>query len=285
MKKIGALILTFCLLLSVGSIALTANAAEATDVFVTVVTVENGAARIAWAGNVSLSGDATVEDALCQAHELGYTGGAAGGFATSDTQYGKSLDKLWGVANGGSYGYCVNDTFANSLADTVQNGDRVTAYVYEMGVCDTYAYFDGIKKEGRVGESVELTLFALTYDPVTWAPTAAPVSGARLTVDGEDTSVYTDADGKATLSLSRFGEYTISAKKEGVGLVSPICILQVFPSVDTNLPELTLPDDGATQPTAEQKTDGCGSTVSGAGLVLSLLAAAFVMGNRRREDR
>ena len=283
MKKIGALILTLCLLLSVGSVALTANAAEATDVFVTVVTVENGAARIAWAGNISLSGEATVEDALYQAHEIGYTGGAVAGFATSDTQYGRSLDKLWGVANGGSYGYTLNDTFANSLSDSVENGDRVTAYVYEMGVCDTYAYFDSVKMEGKVGEAVELTLVALTYDPVTWAPTTAPVSGATLTVNGEDTAAVTDENGKAVLPLTSIGKYTVSAKKEGMGLVSPICVLSVFPSESMDLPELNL-NDGA-QPTEDEKDSGCGSVVSGAGLILPLLAAAFVMGHKRREDR
>ena len=46
-------------------------------------------------------GAVSLSDALFAAHEAYYDGGAAAGFASSTTDYGISLDRLWGVENGG----------------------------------------------------------------------------------------------------------------------------------------------------------------------------------------
>ena len=62
--------------------------------------------------DVDDDGNLTVYDALYAAHQMGYDGGAAAGLDTGDFGYGLSLTKLWGVDNGGSYGYYVNDMAA-----------------------------------------------------------------------------------------------------------------------------------------------------------------------------
>ena len=61
----------------------------------------------------------TIADALYLAHEEGYEGGAAAGFATQMGDYGLSITRLWGVENGGAYGYYVNNQMSMGLTDTL----------------------------------------------------------------------------------------------------------------------------------------------------------------------
>ncbi|MBO7666544.1 MAG: hypothetical protein J6S70_03845, partial [Clostridia bacterium] len=98
----------------------------------------------------------TISDALYAAHEAAYEGGAAAGFAAATTEYGLSLTKLWGVENGGSYGYFVNDNSAMSLADPLSDGDEVVAFIYTAADwSDAYSFFD--VKSGKSG--AELTFY------------------------------------------------------------------------------------------------------------------------------
>ena len=89
-------------------------------------------------------GDAvlTINDALACAHAAHPDGAEA--YSAVPTEWGLSLMKLWGVENGGSYGYYLNDASAFSLLDPVKDGDHVKAYVFTdlNAFSDTYGYFD-----------------------------------------------------------------------------------------------------------------------------------------------
>ena len=72
----------------------------------------------------------TIADALYLAHEEGYEGGAAAGFATQMGDYGLSITRLWGVENGGAYGYYVNNQMSMGLSDVLIVTEAVDQNLY-----------------------------------------------------------------------------------------------------------------------------------------------------------
>lgn len=172
-------------------------------------------------------GSLTIYDALYCAHEQNYTGGAQAGFGTEDTQWGVSLMKLWGVDNGGSFGYYLNNKSAMSLTDPVKNGDAIQAYAYTdtTAFSDTFCYFDPATVQGEAGTEITLTLNGVSFDPTTFAPIVAPVAGAKILVDGQDSGAMTDAQGKCTLTITK--NSVISATSETATLVPPVCVAEV----------------------------------------------------------
>lgn len=172
-------------------------------------------------------GDAvlTINDALACAHAAHPDGAEA--YSAVPTEWGLSLMKLWGVENGGSYGYYLNDASAFSLLDPVKDGDHVKAYVFTdlNAFSDTYCYFDAAYVETSVGDTVELTLTAAAFDE-NFAPITVPVAGATLVIDGEATEIVTDAQGKARLNILEDGSYLISANHPEMNLVDPVCLIQ-----------------------------------------------------------
>lgn len=190
-------------------------------------------------------GKITLNDALYAAHEAKYEGGAAAGYASSEGQYGLKIDKLWGTDNGGSYGYCVNNVSAMGLGEEVNTGDMINAYVYTdlTAWSDTYCYFDAYKKASKPGEEISLNLSYAGFDE-SWNPITAPVSGAKILIDGKETSYATDKDGNVKISLQNDGKYIISAVSDTQTLVPPSCIITVaagtVPTGDTSVLENTL---------------------------------------------
>lgn len=233
MKKIIAVITAAVIVLSMGVIC--AAAAESTRVYVTIADKDGNLAVAAENIEVTdIDGDnaLTVNDALYAAHEQFYVGGAAAGYGTAETQYGLSLDKLWGSANGGSYGYYVNNVSAWSLTDPVNEGDYIAAYVFTdlVGWSDMYTYFDSFLQDVTAGE-LELTLSGAGYD-ADWNPVTVPVKGAVITVDGEATDAVTDDEGKAAVTLETNGRHLISATGAGAVIVPPVMIVNVTGGVD-----------------------------------------------------
>ncbi len=226
MKKLFALLLALALCLSAsaalceGSEAATVSVSITDDTGALVLALETVAIT-----DADSDGALTINDALICAHQAHPDGAAA--YATADTEYGLSLMKLWGVENGGSYGYYLNDASAWSLLDPVKDGDHVKAFAYTdlTGWSDTYCYFDAAYVETAVGTEVTLTLSAAAYDE-NFAPVTLPVAGAVIMVDGEMTEIVTDAEGKAVLTFAEAGAYLISADSETINLVDPVCIVQ-----------------------------------------------------------
>ena len=126
--------------------------------------------------DVDEDGAYTVYDALYCAHEKYFKGGAADGFAAEDTQYGLSLTKLWGIENGGSYGYMVNDAYAYNLADPVADNDYVNAYCYVdvNTFSDKYTYFTKRVKSVKEGSMIKLKLCTIEWDYMAGVPNAIP---------------------------------------------------------------------------------------------------------------
>ena len=225
MKKILSTLLALAMLVS-----LTAFAEEAPTVYVSITT-DTGALVLAYAPVTLTDADGdgalTICDALIAAHAAYYPDGAEG-FSVVPSQYGLSMVKLWGADNGGSYGYCLNDASAWSLADPVKDGDHVKAYAYTdlIAWSDTYCYFDAPMMTAAAGAEIPLTLSAAGYDEM-WNPVTLPVEGADITVNGEDADIMTDAAGLAVLTFAEPGVYVISAVSQHQTLVAPVCVITV----------------------------------------------------------
>ena len=226
MKKILSTLLALAMLVS-----LTAFAEEAPTVYVSIST-DTGALVLAYAPvhltDADGDGALTICDALMAAHTAYHPDGAEA-FLAEDTEWGKSMYRLWGVENGGSYGYCVNDASAVSLVDPVKAGDHVKAYAFTdlTNFSDTYSYFNAPVAAAAVNTEITLTLSAAGYDEV-WNPVTYAVQGAFLIVDGEVyDDVATDTEGQFVLTFPEAGVYTISAVSNDLTLVPPVCIVTV----------------------------------------------------------
>ena len=164
-------------------------------------------------------GAVTIADALAAAHAAFYPDGE--GYAAEMTDYGLSIVKLWGVENGGSYGYYVNNASAFNLADPVADGDYVAAFSYAdlTAWSDTYTWFNDLVV--TPGE-VTLTLSAASFNE-NWEPVTLPVNLAKILINGEATDFYTDEHGDVTLTVAA-GDI-ISAEVEGMVIVPPVCVV------------------------------------------------------------
>ncbi len=236
MKRIFAVMLV--LVLAFATIGLTAFAEEAADTVAVYVTISDDKGKTVLAQEKVTVTDAdedgalTINDALFAAHEAGYEGGAAAGYETIVTEWGISLNKLWGVQNGGSYGYYVNNQSAWSLTDAVKDGDYLNAYAYTdlTTWSDTYCYFDMYTKAVGEDEDFTLTLTAAGYGP-DGTPITVPAEGAVITINGERTEFKTDKDGKATITVKEAGTYILSAVSHTQTLVPPVCKMTVEAAV------------------------------------------------------
>lgn len=168
----------------------------------------------------------TIQDALYCAHEAAYVGGAKEGYGTESTEYGLSLVKLWGIENGGSYGYLINNQNAMSLSDSIQSGDYINAYAYQdlTAWSDQYVYFDQWSLEAKADDTVTLKLSGIGYDE-NWSPVVLPIEDADIYINGSKTEFITDEDGNVTLNLPEGNKWVITAQKEGVVLVPNACVI------------------------------------------------------------
>lgn len=232
MKKTLAAILALVLCLSAAMAPVAA--AESTNIY---VTISNAGTLEAVRESVSVTdtdgdGALTINDALYCAHEKLYEGGAEAGYTAAETEYGLSMTKLWGVDNGGSYGYYLNNASAWSLADEVKSGDHVYAFSYSdlTAWSDAYSFFDRQTAEVAVGGKLELTLSSAGYD-AEWNPVTLPCEGAVVTAGGAEYT--TDAKGAVSVSFEKAGTYIVTASSESVTLVPPVCVVTVRTFADT----------------------------------------------------
>lgn len=244
MKKIFATVLAMMLMLT--TFSLTAFAEGTTEIAEVYVTISDGNGKLVLAqekiivNDTDADGALTINDALYNAHEAKYEGGAAAGYAATYGAYGLSLNKLWGVANGGSYGYYVNNASAWSLTDVVESGDYINAYAFTdlTAWSDTYSYFDVNTVTATQDDEVSLTLLAAGYD-ANYNPVTLPVEGATITINGIATEYKTDAEGKVTVKLTEAGTCVISAVSETQTLVPPVCVATVAATETSAAPETT----------------------------------------------
>lgn len=217
-------------------------AAEGDEITVTVTLSNAGSVEIAaeqiTVKDIDNDGVFTVNDVLYCAHKAKYTGGASAGYGSVNGSWGLSITKLWGNTSG-SYGYYVNDTMAMSLEDTVKSGDRINAFVYKdaAGYSDIYCFFDKQSVAVKQGESIEVILKKITFDG-NWQPVAVPAENAHITVNGTDTGIKTDSEGKATVTLDSAGNALISALGDGNTILVPPVIKAEVAAVEPENPVL-----------------------------------------------
>lgn len=150
------------------------------------------------------------------------------GFAVSDEGF---ITKLWGVENGGSYGYYVNHVAATSITDPVAEGDYLAAYTYAdlEAWSDLYTYFESVTAACEPGAELALKLSGAGYDEE-WNPVVKAVAGAKILVNGEETAFVTDENGTVTVKFDETGTYTVSAVSEESTIVPPVCVVTVAKS-------------------------------------------------------
>ncbi len=179
-------------------------------------------------GNGSISYDEALQAVHAQYCE--------GGYATTETQWGTSVTKLWNVANGGSYLFYQNDVaIPSNVADsTIADGDDLVAAVMAdtTNYSDKYSYFDTKEAEGYVGTPIEMTLSAISMDE-NWKPVVGPAAGVTVGTwdDGTFTAMegaVTDENGKVALTFEKAGTYVVSAQGSSSNvIVAPVCEIQV----------------------------------------------------------
>jgi hypothetical protein len=221
-KRIISLVLA-CLILALSMLCFASCGETEKGPFVYVTVADENGEIVARYKKIEFTEGMTVDGALAALHAEK----CEGGYASAESAYGLSLTKLWGV-EGGAYGYYVNNASPSSLADTLKEGDHVYAFVYTdtEAFSDTYAFFTAPTAEATAGEALALTLSGLGYDEA-WNTVTLPVEGAKISVDGTETNVVTDADGKATLTFDKKGTYVVTAAHENKNLVTPFVIVTV----------------------------------------------------------
>ena len=166
----------------------------------------------------------TVGEVIKALHK-GYSKGGEADYATSQGQYGEQIDKLWGVENGGAYGYYINGNMAMGLTDPVKAGDTVDVFVYKDTTAwtDAYTRMSLVKAEG--GAAVVKVEYIAGFD-ANYAPIFKELANAKIyKVEGKkltDTGVVTGEDGTATINL-KAGSYILAAiNTDGTYTVSAV---------------------------------------------------------------
>lgn len=207
--------------------------------------------------DIDNDGSLTINDALICAHDKYYTGGSAAGFESSTAGgYGLSIVKLWGD-DSGAFGYYLNNEMVmTSLAETVKSGDAVNAYVYKdkTNWSDSYCFFDKESVSAKQGDSLEVTLKRIYFASYDSAPEAVPVPNAAITIDGVDTGIKTDAEGKAKITLCTVGELVISAVGDKEIILVPTVLKATVEAAAT--------DNEPQQPTAGTKDNTADSSAN-----------------------
>lgn len=159
------------------------------------------------------NGFVDVDDVLYAAHEAGYSGGAAAGYDSAQSQYGLSIVKLWGDESG-AYGYWCNDVSCWSLEDAVQADAHVVAFVYQDTVywSDAYTRFESMTYIGHTGAGISIKLDKAGYD-ADFNTVFSGFAGATITAYDSDFHALAAAD--YTVTDNGDGTYTVTFKNPG----------------------------------------------------------------------
>ena len=170
-------------------------------------------------------GALTINDVLLTAHDKFFEGGADAGYKAEEGDYGLAITKLWGVENGGSYGYYVNNVAAMGLTDPVKAGDVINAYSYKdlEAWSDMYTYFNTDAADTKA-KTAELVLSGAGFD-ADWNPVTVAVEGAEVKVN-DKVAGTTDKDGKVQVTLEP-GKNYITASSSTQVIVPPVAVITV----------------------------------------------------------
>lgn len=245
MKKLISVSVALLMLFSMSSIS--AFAADAPETATVYVTIADGEGKLVLTQETitvtdrNEDGTLTVDEALYATHEAKYEGGAAVGYGSAVSAWGFSLTKLWGVENGGSYGYYINNASAMDLGDAIESGDYINAFIHTdlTTWSDKYSFFDKNTVTATEEDEITLTLSAAGYD-ASYNPITVPVEGATVTLNGVATEYKTDENGKVTVKIAKAGTYVISATSATDILVPPVLTVTINAKAPaTNTPNNT----------------------------------------------
>ena len=157
-----------------------------------------------------------LDDVFLTAHSLYYEDGEDG-YASSESEWGFGIDKLWGDTSG-NFGYQVNSGTESvmGLGHTVKDGDYIDAFIYKNSYPDTegYSMFNMTHVKAYTDSKFELTLNYFSGYDESWNNIISPCGGATITLNGEETEFMTDENGKVLIKLENEGRNIISAIKK-----------------------------------------------------------------------
>ena len=166
-------------------------------------------------------GELTVRDALLVAYDAQSDGSVQAEYAPEQAEDGRIEAMFFGESDDRIEIY-VNHASVRDLFSPIADGDLLYAFVCGNSDDALYCYFD--VSHASVGGGESLTLSLIAADP---EEEGLPVAGAVIQIDGKDTAFRTDEDGKVTLQFDGSGSCVVSARKEGVTLVPPVCAVSV----------------------------------------------------------
>ena len=232
--------------------------------------------------DVNRNGFFDVDDALSAAHEVGYTGGAAAGYASSySPAYGLSIAKLWGDTSY-SYGYWLNNASCWSLEDTVKEGDHLVAFVYADGTgwSDSYAKFDKFSFVTTATEVLTVKLEKAGYDE-NWNTVFSAHAGATITLYDENGKALTNGytvkdnnDGTYTVTVNAAGNYYVVATDKDPQLVPAVASVVVNKSTESGKP-----GDSSTPQTGDNTNVALYTTLT----IISLACMAVLLLTSKKE--
>jgi len=174
-------------------------------------------------------GSVTVDEVLMAAHASFYKGGIKG-YATEDLgKYGQCISRLWGVDNGGFYGFHVNNNLDFSgeeqLSDPVLPGDYVYAFSFQdlETWSDIFSYITGEIQTAEDGTSCYSGVLMTLERDEFQKQLRLPLSGAEIVVNRDKTGIFTDEDGCFSVPLSVSGSYELCAEAADLTLIPPVC--------------------------------------------------------------
>lgn len=170
--------------------------------------------------DVDEDGILTIHDALLEAHDMQFDGGAKAGYAAEETENGRIATMLWGKANSRIEIY-VNHVPVDDLLSPVQGGDLLYGVICGDAENAQYCHFGVSSASVRGGKPLVLTLTAVGIDG------EVPVADAVIRIDGKDTAFRTDEEGNVTLQFDGSGSCIVSARKDGEPLYPPVCVVSV----------------------------------------------------------
>lgn len=160
--------------------------------------------------------------------------GEDNGYVAASGDYGLYVTKFWGKETS-NLGYQINGgkKYVGGLDTAVNNGDCVDVSIYQNYYPNTenYTVFESYKDDAYVNEPFEVKLSQASYDE-NYNLVFSPCVGAKIVVNGSETEVTTDSEGKALLSFDTAGNYIVSAKKtklsdenEVTAITAPVCLV------------------------------------------------------------
>ena len=189
--------------------------------------------------DVNNNGMFDVDDALYAAHEAGFAGGAAAGYASYESQWGLSISKLWGDTSY-CYGYWLNNASCWSLEDVVAEGNHLVAFVYTDGInwSDAYTKFDKFDYTATAGKTLTVKLDKAGYDN-NWNTVFSAHAGAAITVYDntgkaltEGYTIVDNTDGTYAITVAAAGNYYIVATDADPLTVPAVCAVAVAEDLD-----------------------------------------------------